>query len=33
MGATVAAVMFLIILTGVLFYVFFWQRRVQNYEM
>ncbi len=33
MGATVAAVMFLIILIGVLFYVFFWQRRVQNYEM
>lgn len=33
MGATVAAMMFLIILTGVLLYMFFWQRRVQTYEM
>lgn len=33
MGATVAAVMFLIILTGVLVYIFGWQRRVQSYEM
>lgn len=33
MGATVAAMMFLIILTGVLIYMFLWQRRVQTYEM
>ncbi len=33
MGATVAAMMFLIILTGVLLYTFVWQRRVQNIEM
>ena len=33
MGATVAAVMFLIILTGVLLYTFVWQRRVQAIEM
>lgn len=33
MGATVAAMMFLIILTGVLFYMFFWARRVQTYEL
>jgi raffinose/stachyose/melibiose transport system permease protein len=33
MGATVATVMFLIILTGVLLYMFFWARRVQTYEM
>lgn len=33
MGATVAAMMFLIILTGVLLYMFSWQRRVQTYEM
>ncbi len=33
MGATVAAMMFLIILTGVLLYMFFWQRRVQTYEL
>lgn len=33
MGATVAAMMFLIILSGVLVYMFFWQRRVQTVEM
>jgi raffinose/stachyose/melibiose transport system permease protein len=33
MGATVAAMMFLIILTGVLLYIFLWQRRVQTIEM
>jgi len=33
MGATVAAMMFLIILTGVLLYMFAWQRRVQTYEL
>jgi len=33
MGATVAAMMFLIILTGVLLYMFVWQRRVQTFEM
>ena len=33
MGATVATMMFLIILTGVLFYLFLWQRRVQTYEI
>ncbi|OGO34804.1 MAG: ABC transporter permease [Chloroflexi bacterium RBG_16_57_11] len=33
MGATVAAMMFLIILTGVLIYLFLWQRRVQTYEL
>ncbi len=33
MGATVAAMMFLIILAGVLLYTFFWQRRVQSYEL
>jgi raffinose/stachyose/melibiose transport system permease protein len=33
MGATVAAMMFLIILTGVLIYLFAFQRRVQTYEM
>jgi len=33
MGATVAAMMFLIILTGVLIYMFLWQRRVQTYEL
>lgn len=32
MGATVATMMFLIILTGVLIYLFIWQRRVQTYE-
>lgn len=32
MGATVATMMFLIILTGVLIYLFLWQRRVQTYE-
>jgi raffinose/stachyose/melibiose transport system permease protein len=33
MGATVAAMMFLIILTGVLIYLFLWQRRIQTYEL
>jgi raffinose/stachyose/melibiose transport system permease protein len=33
MGATVAAMMFLIILTGVLVYMFVWARRIQTYEM
>jgi raffinose/stachyose/melibiose transport system permease protein len=33
MGATVATMMFLIILTGVLLYLFVWQRRVQTYEI
>jgi raffinose/stachyose/melibiose transport system permease protein len=33
MGATVAAMMFLIILSGVLLYMFSWQRRVQTYEL
>jgi len=33
MGSTVAAMMFLIILTGVLLYTYGWQRRVQNIEM
>jgi raffinose/stachyose/melibiose transport system permease protein len=33
MGATVATMMFLIILTGVLIYLFLWQRRVQTYEI
>lgn len=33
MGATVAAMTFLIILTGVLLYMFVWARRVQTYEM
>ncbi|NOX63313.1 MAG: sugar ABC transporter permease [Chloroflexi bacterium] len=33
MGATVATVMFLIILIGVLLYMFFYQRRVQTYEL
>jgi raffinose/stachyose/melibiose transport system permease protein len=33
MGATVAAMMFLIILAGVLLYMFIWARRVQTYEM
>ena len=33
MGATVAAMMFLIILTGVLMYIFLYQRRVTTYEM
>ncbi len=33
MGATVAAMMFLIILAGVLIYLFAWQRRVQTYEL
>ncbi|WP_420446085.1 carbohydrate ABC transporter permease [Candidatus Poriferisodalis sp.] len=33
MGATVASVMFLIILVGVLLYMFGWQRRVSTYEL
>lgn len=33
MGATVAAMMFLVILTGVLIYMFLWQRRVTTYEL
>lgn len=33
MGATVAAMMFLIILTGVLIYMFLFQRRIQTVEM
>ena len=33
MGATVATMMFLIILTGVLLYLFLWQRKVQTYEV
>jgi raffinose/stachyose/melibiose transport system permease protein len=33
MGATVAAMMFLIILLGVLVYLYGWQRRVQTYEI
>jgi raffinose/stachyose/melibiose transport system permease protein len=33
MGATVAGVMFLIILAGVLFYLFAWQRRVEVHEL
>jgi raffinose/stachyose/melibiose transport system permease protein len=33
MGATVAAMMFLIILSGVLIYMVLWQRRVQTIEM
>ncbi len=33
MGATIAGVMFLIILTGVLLYMFGWQRRITQVEM
>jgi raffinose/stachyose/melibiose transport system permease protein len=33
MGATVAGMMFLIILTGVLIYLFGWQRRIQTYDL
>ncbi len=33
MGATIAAMMFLIILAGVLIYIFTYQRRVTSYEM
>lgn len=33
MGATIATMMFLIILAGVLLYMFVWQRRVQAYEL
>lgn len=33
MGATVATMMFLIILTGVLLYLLIWQRRVTTYEL
>ncbi len=33
MGATIATMMFLIILVGVLIYLFGWQRRVATYEL
>lgn len=33
MGATVATMMFLIILTGVLLYMFLFQRRVKTYQL
>jgi raffinose/stachyose/melibiose transport system permease protein len=33
MGATIAAMMFLIIMVGVLLYIFIWQRRVTSYEL
>jgi len=33
MGATVASMMFIIILTGVLLYMFVWQKRVTTYEL
>jgi raffinose/stachyose/melibiose transport system permease protein len=33
MGATIAGMMFLIILAGVLLYIFSWQRRVTSYEL
>lgn len=33
MGATVAAMMFMIILIGVLIYLYGWQRRIQTYEL
>jgi raffinose/stachyose/melibiose transport system permease protein len=33
MGATIATMMFLIILIGVLLYLFVWQRRIQTYEI
>lgn len=33
MGATVATMMFLLILAGVLLYFFGWQRRVENYQL
>ena len=33
MGATVAAMMFLIILIGVLLYMFGWQRRITTYDL
>ena len=33
MGATVATLMFLIILTGVMIYFFIIQRRMQRYEL
>jgi raffinose/stachyose/melibiose transport system permease protein len=32
MGATIATVMFLIILTGVSFYLFIVQRRIRRYQ-
>jgi len=32
MGATVAGVMLLIILTGVMIYLFAWQRRLQDIQ-
>lgn len=33
MGATIATMMFLIILAGVLLYMFVWRRRIQTYEL
>ncbi len=33
MGATIATMMFFIILLGVLIYMFLWQRRIQTYEL
>ena len=33
MGATVATMMFVIILSGVLLYMFGWQRRIQTFEL
>ena len=33
MGATISTMMFLIILSGVLVYLFFWQRRITTYEL
>lgn len=33
MGATVASAMFVIILVGVLVYMFAWQRRIMTYEL
>ena len=33
MGATVAGMMFLIILFGVLLYMFGYQRRIQSYDL
>lgn len=33
MGATVATMMFLIIMAGVLAYIFLWQRRVKSYQL
>jgi len=33
MGATVAGMMLLIILAGVIVYLFFWQRRITTYDL